>query len=370
MHSFLILWLIQLPLFTIHPRKLRPLFLVKLIVTPAAALATMGWCVHQAGGAGPVFAQQAALTGSAKAYEFLACMSSVMGGMSTLACNISDFSRYSKTSKGQYVQLPFMPTIYTLGMLVGIIGTSATSVVYGELIWNPLNIYIHWIESGSRGGRAAAFFCGLAWAISQVCTNITANSISAANDLTVLFPRYVNIPRGCIIAAVVGAWVFVPWKIMASATNFLTFMSGYAIFLAPIIGIICSDYWLVKRRKIDIPALYDPNGRYRYWNGINWRALFAFLVSVGPNFPGLIHAVGSTTSHTIRISTGAQHLYTFNTLFGLLMSSFTYTAVSLLFPNRDVLVPQTVRAFDISQGEVDGEEEDSTAVMTEKERNE
>ncbi|EON96694.1 putative allantoin permease protein [Phaeoacremonium minimum UCRPA7] len=65
----------------------------------------------------------------------------------------------------QYVQLPFIPTIYTLGTLVGIIGTSATAVIYGELIWNPLNIYIRWLETDSSGGRAGAFFCGVAWAI-------------------------------------------------------------------------------------------------------------------------------------------------------------------------------------------------------------
>lgn len=202
--SYVIFWLLQLPLFLIHPKKLRPLFNVKLIITPIAALATMGWCVHAAGGAGPVFSQHATLTGSARAWAFLSCMSSISGGLSTLACNIPDFSRYAKSTGGQYVQLPFIPCVYVLGALVGIIGTSATAVIYGELIWNPLNIYIKWIETGSSGGRAGAFFCGVAWMVSQMCTNVTANSISAANDLTVLFPRYLNIKRGCIVAAVVG----------------------------------------------------------------------------------------------------------------------------------------------------------------------
>lgn len=204
LHSYVILWLIQLPIFLIRPQKLRPLFLVKLVVTPIAAFATMGWCVHQAGGAGPIFAQQATVTGAAKAWTFLSCMTSVSGGLSTLACNIPDFSRYAKSTKGQYVQLPFIPVVYVLSTLVGIIGTSATVVIYGELLWNPLNIYLKWIETGSSGARAGAFFCGAAWMISQVCTNVTANSISAANDLTVLFPRYLNIRRGCIVAAIVG----------------------------------------------------------------------------------------------------------------------------------------------------------------------
>lgn len=314
----------------------------------------MGWCVHQAGGAGPIFSEKAKLTGAAKAWKFLSCMSSVSGGLSTLACNIPDFSRYAKTSKGQYVQLPVIPVIYTLGMLVGIIGSSATAVIYGELIWNPLTIYLNWIKTGSSGGRAAAFFCGVAWAVSQMCTNITANSISAANDLTVLFPRYLNIRRGCIVAAFVGAWVFVPWRIVASATNFLTFMGGYSIFLAPIAGIISSDYWIVKKGRIDIPALYDPHGRYRYWYGINWRAMVAFLISLGPNLPGLVNAVGSTTkgSH-IHITQGAKNLYTFDWLFGFVMSVFVYSILSMLFPDRGVLVDETIRAIEVIDSPLD-----------------
>ncbi|KAH8900424.1 hypothetical protein GQ53DRAFT_708244 [Thozetella sp. PMI_491] len=347
MISYLIFWLIQMPLLLIHPKKLRPLFLLKLVVTPTAALATMAWCVHQAGGAGPIFSQQAALTGDAKAWAFLSAMSSICGSLSTLACNIPDFTRYAKSSKGQYVQLPFLPCVQVLGTLVGIIGTSATYVVYGQLLWNPLSIYSLWIQGGSSGGRAAAFFCGLAWSISQVCTNITANSISAANDLTVLFPRYLNIRRGCIVAAFIGAWVFVPWRIVASAKNFLSFMSGYSIFLAPIAGIMCADYWVIKRRKVDIPAMYDPHGRYRYWYGINWRAMLAFLVGFSPNLPGLIYTIGGTTGSSISISAEAKHLYSFNWLFGFVTSIAVHIVASLLFPDANTLVDQTIWTRDI-----------------------
>lgn len=140
-----------------------------------------------------------------------------------MACNIPDFSRYARSSKGQYIQLPFLPIVFTICGTLGIITTSASIVVYGEVYWNPLEmIQDHWL--GSRGGRAAGFFAALSWYIAQVGTNITANSISAANDLTVLCPRYINIFRGCIIAAIVGGWVIVPWKIIKSADTFLSFM--------------------------------------------------------------------------------------------------------------------------------------------------
>lgn len=78
-----------------------------------------------------------------------------------------------------------------------------------------------------------------------------------------------------MIAAVIAGWVLVPWKILSSAATFLSFMNGYSVFLAPISGILVADYWLVKKQNYDIPALYDPFGRYRYSGllpGFNWRA--------------------------------------------------------------------------------------------------
>lgn len=340
-----------MPLLLIPPTRLRWLFIVKMIATPVAALATMGWCVHKAGGSGNIFAQKATVSGSTKAYLFLSSMSSVTGSWATLACNIPDFSRYARSSNGQFIQLPFLPIIFTVCAVIGIVTTSASALIFdGQLIWNPLLIIQSWIGYG-HGGRAAAFFAAAAWYIAQVGTNITANSISAANDLTVLFPRYVNIRRGCIIAAIVGGWVIVPWKILASANTFLAFMSGYSVFLAPIAGILASDYWLVKKQNIDVPALYDPHGRYSYWYGINWRALLAFLVAVCPNLPGLADSIKSSggDGHDpgLNISQGIKNLYTFDWLFGFVVSIVIYTATSRFFPATETLVETTIYGHDI-----------------------
>lgn len=116
----------------------------------------------------------------------------------------------------------------------------------------------------TSAGRFAAFVCSVVWLLAQLCCNISANSISFANDVTTMFPKYFNIRRGVLLASIVGAWVLVPWKIMASASSLLSFMSGYAIFLGPFAGIMCCDYWLIRKRRLDVPALYDPKGRYRY----------------------------------------------------------------------------------------------------------
>ncbi|KAK0368458.1 NCS1 nucleoside transporter [Colletotrichum limetticola] len=348
MCSFFLFWIIQLPLLLIHPTKLRPLFYVKLLATPAVVLGTLGWAVKQAGGGGDIFRLQPEFSpGTSKyAWLWLSCMSSVSGQWSTMAINIPDFLRYSKSRNAQNVQLIFVPIVFTLCGTMGIITTSATKVFQGDgdYLWNPLDIVSLWLRNGS-GGRCAAFFGALAWLIATIGTNVTANSISAANDLTVMFPRYINIRRGSIVAAVIGAWVIVPWKILASAATFLNFMGAYAVFLAPLSGIMAADFWLVKKQRYDLPGmssddLYDPHGRYRYIAGCNWRAFVAFIVPVAPNLPGMALAISGYPA--VQISEGAQNLYSFDWLFGFVVSIFLYTTLSWVVPAKETLVEQTI----------------------------
>lgn len=343
MISYLLFWIIQLPLLLIHPTRLRWIFVAKLISAPVAAIATMGWCIRRAGSGGDIFALQATVDRSQYAWLWLSCMSSVTGSWSTLAVNIPDFTRYARSARGQWIQLPFIPIIFTACGVLGIITTSATKVFVGEYLWNPLDIISLWLDHGP-GGRCAAFFAALAWYVAQVGTNITANSISAANDLTVLLPRWINIRRGCVVAAVISGWVLVPWKILDSAESFLAFMGGYAIFLGPMAGILAADYWLVRRGHVDIPALYNPEGRYRYIAGCNWRAAVAFLTPVAPLLPGLADSISGEPA--VRISVGAKNLYTFNWLFGFVTSIALYTALSLAFPARETILEKTVWNLD------------------------
>ncbi|KAK9420573.1 putative NCS1 nucleoside transporter [Seiridium unicorne] len=366
MISYFLFWIIQLPLLLIHPTNLKPLFAIKLVAAPVAAIATMGWCVHKAGGGGEIFALQPTVDRSQYAWLWLSCMSSVTGSWSTLACNIPDFTRYAKSANGQFVQLPFLPIIFTLCGVLGIVTTSASKVFSGEYLWNPLDIIALWLDYGA-GGRCAAFFAALAWYVAQVGTNITANSISAANDLTVLFPRWVNIRRGCMIAAIIAGWVLVPWKILDSAETFLAFMGGYAIFLGPMAGIMAADYWLIKKQHIDIPALYNPHGRYQYIGGCNWRAAVAFLVPVAPLLPGLGYSISGEPA--VKISAGTKNLYTFNWLFGFVTSIILYTGFSLIFPAKETLLKDTVwdlEGIAIESHVRSSDEEGVTSVQMEK----
>ncbi len=168
--------------------------------------------------------------------------------------------------------------------------------------------------------------------------------------MTVMCPKYINIKRGCVLAAIIGGWVIVPWKILSSAETFLAFMGGYAVFLAPMAGIIASDYWIVKRQHMDVPALYDPHGRYRYnVTGINWRAMLAFLLAVCPNLPGLAYSINNNT----KITSGAKNLYTFDWLYGFLVSILVYSVTSYIWKPSNQLVPKTV--YGIPQDPADEE---------------
>lgn len=126
-------------------------------------------------------------------------------------------------------------------------------------------------------------------------------------------------------------------------------------------GILAADYWLVKRRHIDVPALYDPHGRYRYIYGVNWQGLVAFLIAVCPNLPGLANSINTSS-----ISAGAKHLYSFDWLYGFVSSIFVYTVLSKLFPAKESLIPKSIYSLEILEGEdmssdrdVEGESKDA-----------
>ena len=109
----------------------------------------------------------------------------------------------------QYVQIIIIPVAFTLGAFIGMMVTSAGAVLYGQVLWDPLQLINQW------DNRAAAFFASAAFMLTTLGTNISANSLSAANDMTVLFPRYINIRRGQVLCAILGGWALCPWEILA-----------------------------------------------------------------------------------------------------------------------------------------------------------
>lgn len=327
MISYVVYWCFQFPFLFIHPSKLRPLFLIKGIFVPISAFAIMGWTVHAAqktpGGTKLLLDAGPTVHGAAFAAAWLTSMTSVISGYSTLVLNIPDFTRYSKSDRAQYAQAPFIPFVHLMLAVVAVITASCTKALYGTTLWSPLDVIAKW------DSRAAIFFNAIVWLFAQICVNVSANSISASNDISNIFPRYINIQRGQILVALVGGWCMVPWKILASAATFLSFISGYAVVLGPFAGIMCSDYYIIKKQKLDVPALYDPHGRYRFVGGVNWRAAVALLISIAPNLPGLAHAINTK----LKIGSSVW-LYRISWTYGFFSAVIVYLALSFAFPDK------------------------------------
>jgi NCS1 family nucleobase:cation symporter-1 len=197
--------------------------------------------------------------------------------------------------------------------------------------------------------RAARFFAAFAFALAALGVNISANSLSAANDLTALFPRFVNIRRGQLLCAVL-CWALVPWKILKSAGSFLNFMAAYAVFLGPIAAIMVFDFWVLHKRKYNTLALYQPHSIYRYTGGVNYRAVIAFVVGVAPNLPGFINSINPS----IDVGVGSRP-YSFGWMLGFVATSLVYMALSYAFPPKETFVERAVLPDEIyeAQGVVD-----------------
>ncbi|KAF2094426.1 uracil permease [Rhizodiscina lignyota] len=330
MISFVIFWILQLPFLYMHPNNLRWLFMAKSIIVPIAWVAILIWAFVATEG-GDLFDQKATITGSAYAWAFLLNLTSVIGNYATLSVNQADFSRYSRVSvKWQLLYVPMLPIFFTFISFIGIAASSAGAVRYGTLQWDPMALIANW------SSRACRFFAAFSFALAALGVNISANSLSAANDLSALFPQYVNIRRGQLLCAII-AWALVPWKILESAGSFLNFMSAYAIFLGPIAAIMVCDFWVIHRMKYDTLALFQPWGIYRYTAGVNWRAVVAFLVGVAPSMPGFINSINSN----IKVGVGV-HPYQFGWLLGFVGTFFVYWLLETIFPPHETFIERAV----------------------------
>lgn len=343
---FVIFWFLQIPFLVMHPNRLRWLFMAKSIIVPIAWVAILIWALVSTRNT-DIFDQKPTVSGTSYGWAFMASMNSVIGNYATLSVNQADFSRYSRVSvKWQYIYVPLLPAFFTFISFIGIAAASAGSAHYGVIEWDPIALISHWQN------RPARFFAAASFGLAALGVNISANSLSAANDFMALFPRYIDLRRGQVLCAVL-CWALVPWKILASANSFLNFMSAYAIFLGPIAAIMLFDFWVVHKRLYDTVALYDPNGIYQYNSSlVNWRAVVAFISGVAPSLPGFINSINSN----IDVGVGV-YPYQMGWLIGFFGAATVYTGLSIWFPARETFIDQAIRPDDIfaeSEEYIDG----------------
>ncbi|KAF7310716.1 NCS1 nucleoside transporter family [Mycena chlorophos] len=341
--SFFIFYLVQLPFLWIPISKLRHLFMLKVVIMPIFGFTLFGWAVGRAHGFGPIFSQPSRVpAGTPIAVVFFSAMSSAIAPKATLALNICDFTRFAKSPKAVvWTNIVSLSIPITLCAVLGVVVTSATEVIYGVSTWNPLEVCELW------NNRAAAFFAAFCWALCVLATNISANSTAVGNDLTIIFPRFVNIRRGQYICAVLGLatcpvvdhpkqrQVFhvsgcllfhLPKR---NIFAFRSFLGGYSIFLGPIAGIILSDFYIYRRRKVDILSLYRrQSSLYWYTHGVNLRAVAAYLLGLVPNLPGFAAKVNTH----VRLPIGFAYVFSLVWPVGLVVGGSCYLLFTALWP--------------------------------------
>lgn len=209
-------------------------------------------------------------------------------------------------------------------------------------------------ENSDSKTRFAVFCCSFTFMIGSIGTNYVANLLPFGVDATAWAPKYLNITRGQILCAIVGAWGIVPWKVLVSGASFLTAIVGIGIFIACLLGILVGDYYFVRKgmflphfrpiRELTYHAgnywvedLYtdNPNGRYWYWHGFNWRAYAAYVCGIALPFPGFVGAIGAIPSLSATLTPAAQ-IYSFGYLLSFTVGLVVYTVLSRVFPPGDV----------------------------------
>jgi NCS1 family nucleobase:cation symporter-1 len=253
-------------------------------------ISLMVWAVTRANGFGPVFSKPSGFaTHGAFWVAFGGGLTAMVGFWATLSLNIPDFSRYAKSQRDQIVgQAIGLPTTMALYSFIGIVVTSATVVIFGEAIWDPVQVINRF------GNKTLSCIALLALAVATLSTNIAANVVSPANDFSNLAPRHITFRTGGLITAAIGIFMM-PWKLLANPDGYIfTWLIGYSALLGPIAGIMIADYFILRKKHLDLGDLYQKNGIYQYTGGFSIAALLAFLLAVLPNLPGFlarIHAV-------------------------------------------------------------------------------
>ncbi|KAK7967054.1 putative uracil permease [Apiospora aurea] len=293
--GFFIVWVAEFPFMFIHPTKIRHLFTLKGVVMPIATFGFFGWAM--ANGAG-----LSALDAANKAGEKVAATTTlgwavmnginvILGTLSPMLVNQPDLARYcQKPWHAGALQGIVAFTAKVLVLFLGLASTAVLTPTLGKAYWNLWDLLDAILDNyWGPAARGGVFLVSLSFLLAVIATNFGSNSIPFGADLTGLFPKYMTIKRGQVLCAFLGVAV-VPWELLASAQAFLSFLGSYNIFMAPLCGVIITDYVWAKTGNYHIPSAYDgtKSSAYWYWGGVNWIAVLAWVGGMTLGLPGLV----------------------------------------------------------------------------------
>jgi len=240
------------------------------------ALALMIWAIITAKGFGPLLSEPSKFKTTGEFIKvFIPSLTGMVGFWATLSLNIPDFTRFAKGQKeqmiGQAIGLPITMTVFSA---MGIIITSAAAVIYGKAMWDPVDII------GKFTNPIALFIGFFGIIVASLSVNIAANIVSPANDFSNLAPKKISFKTGGLITGIIGILIM-PWKLLADPSGYIfNWLGTYSAFLGPIAAIIICDYWVTRKRKLNLKDLYTVEGEYYYSKGFNPKAIIALILGV------------------------------------------------------------------------------------------
>jgi NCS1 family nucleobase:cation symporter-1 len=280
---FFIFWLINLVVVLEGIEYIRILQGISAPILLGVGLLLLGWAYKSAGGFGPMLSVPSRFVSFPDFLKFLIpALNGTVGFWATVSLNIPDFTRFAKNQREQIIgQALALPATMTLYAFVGIAVTSATVVIYGTAIWDPVQLL-------SRFHSPIAVVISLvAILLATLNVNIGANVVSPANDFSNLWPRRISFRTGGIITCFMGV-AMMPWKLLHDYGTFIfVWLGGYAPFLGAVAGIMICDYFVIRKRILRLDDLYLRGGVYEYSGGFNWRAVFALALGAGTALAGL-----------------------------------------------------------------------------------
>jgi NCS1 family nucleobase:cation symporter-1 len=235
----------------------------------------LGFVLHKAGGVGPLLAAPSRFTSTEGFLAFfLPALTGMVGYWATLSLNIPDFTRYAKSQESQIVGQAFgLPVAMTLFSMLGIVCTSASTVIFGRAIWSPVELL------GQFHQPLLAFLGLIALLVATLNVNIGANVVGPSNDFANLAPRFISFRTGGLITGAIGLAIM-PWRLVSSSHNYVQWLVDYSAVLGPVAGIMIADYFFLRGTRLDTESLYRREGPYEYRNGINPRAVVALAAGV------------------------------------------------------------------------------------------
>ena len=281
------------------------------------------WAHDAAGGFGPIIDTPSQFVeGGKKAGQFYAVfwpsLTAMVGFWATLALNIPDFTRFAKSQTDQVVgQALGLPGPMALLAMLAVFVTSATVVIYGKAIWDPVDL-------SSRLTGAAVLIALIVLLVDTISVNLAANLVGPAYDFSALSPQRISYKiGGCITAGI--AIVMMPWKVLESTQGYIfTWLIGYSALLGPVAGILIIDYYLIRRTELAVDELYQESGRYTYRSGWNGVAMLALVLGVLPNVPGFLNAAFPQSFPDV--GSFFKTIYTYAWFVGLAIAATVYYA--------------------------------------------